>query len=437
MRGKLITEQDRLTFPPFEIMRASLLKEHNIWGSYRQDRADWAAAGLDMLPKEAETCYFPGCTASYVEQDIAQSTACLLHKAGVEFTYLGEDEACCGIPMLMAGLWDTWEEIMRHNVQAMQKRGVRTVVTSCPACWLVWKEYYPRWAEKLSIDYPFEAKHYSEVLAERVRSGDLVFDQSVDMRVTWHDSCHMGRAGGIYEQPRELLRSIPGLELVEMEHNRDEGHCCGSVMSLVADPPAAKRIGDSRLHEAEEVAAQAVVTSCPCCEVQLRVTAEKTGRDLPIIDLGAMACDAAGIDHPDSTAYALEMWATFEAMINLLRPAPMADLMIELFPQMVDAMPLGMGRMMRAVGRMPGGGAMLNAMKPLFPVLFPALMPSMMSKVMPDMLEAVEARVPMPEHMKEQMPDLMPMAMENIMPKMLPMIVPLISDPLVAYLRPE
>ncbi len=435
MRGELIHHREEMTFPPFEIMRASLKKEHNIWGSYRSDRADWAEAGLDQLPEKADICYFPGCTASYVEHDIAQSTACLMHKAGVTFTYLGEDEACCGIPMLMAGLWDTWEEIMRHNIGAMKKRGVTTVVTSCPACWLVWKEYYPRWAKKLGIDYPFEAKHYSEILADRVAAGDLVFDRPVEKRVTWHDSCHMGRAGGIYEPPRQLLRAIPGLELVEMAHNREEGHCCGSVMSLVADPAAAKRIGDVRLREAEEVGAEAVVTSCPCCEVQLRVTAQKGEHNLPIVDLGAIMCDAAGVSHPDSTAYALEMWATFEAMINLLNPQPMADLMIELLPEMIDAMPLGMGKMMRAMGRVPGGGLALRAMKPLFPTLFPILMPAMMDDVMPDMLEAVGRRVPMPQHMEEQMPDLMPMAMERLMPKMLPTIVPLISDPLIHYLE--
>jgi hypothetical protein len=167
------------------------------------------------------------------------------------------------------------------------------------------------------------------------------------------------------------------------------------------------------------------------------VTAEKTGRRLPIVDLGAIACDAAGVEHQDSTAYALEMWSTFEAMINLLNPQPMAALMIELFPQLIDAMPYGMGRMMRTVGRMPGGGVVLRGMKPLFPVLFPMLMPAMMSDVMPAMLKAVEKRVPMPQHMKEQMPDLMPMAMENLMPKMLPMIVPLISDPLIEYLQGE
>jgi hypothetical protein len=318
----------------------------------------------------------------------------------------------------------------------MKRRSVKTVVTSCPACWLVWKEYYPKWAEKLGIEYDFEARHYSEMLAESIQSGDLVFDHPVDMRVTWHDSCHMGRAGKIYEPPREVLRAIPGLELVEMEHNREEGLCCGSVITLVADPPVAKEIGDVRMQEAHDVGAEAVVTSCPCCEVQLRVTADKTGRDLPVVDLGTMACRAAGVEHPDPTAYTLEMWSTFEAMINLLKPEEMAELMIELFPSMVDAMPLGMGRMMRAIGRMgPVGGAMLRAMKPMFPVLFPLLMPGMMEQVMPDMLAAVEQRVPMPDHMKEQMPDLMPAAMDRLMPKMLPSIIPLISDPLVEHLQ--
>ncbi len=435
VRGKLVNEDDRLTFPPFEIMRASLRKEHNIWGAYRSDRADWAES-IGDLPEQAETCYFPGCTASYVEKDIAQSTAELLHKAGVEFTYLGEDEACCGIPMLVAGLWDTFEEIMLHNITAMKKRGVKRVVTTCPACWLVWKQYYPEWAAKLGIDYPFETLHISEILAERIRSGDLTFDQPVNMRVTWHDSCHMGRAGGIYEPPREVLQAIPGLEFVEMEHNRDDSLCCGSVLSLVADPAVAKEIGDVRLSEADAVNAEAVVSTCPCCQVQLRVTVEKTGRDLSIIDLGALACRASGIPHPDPTEYALDMWATFEAMINLLKPEQMADLMVELFPQMVDAMPLGMGGMMRGIGKLgPVGGAMLKMMKPMFPLLFPILMPGMMEKVMPDMLAAVEKRVPMPDSMKEQMPDLMPAAMDNLMPKMLPAIVPLISDPLIDYLR--
>ncbi len=440
MRGQLIHEEGRLTFPPFEIMRASLRKERNIWASYSKDRSDWVPDELqDKIKWRAEIGYFPGCTASFVESDVAEGTARLLDAAGVEFTYMGDGEACCGLPMLVSGQWDAWEEIMRHNINGMKERGVETVVTSCPACWLAWTHYYPQWAEKLGIEYHFESRHYSEILAERIESGDLKFSHEVPMKITWHDSCHMGRAGGsegIYEPPRQLLQALPGVEFVEMEHNREHAHCCGGVLSLLENPGTAKIIGDVRMQEAVDTGAEAVIASCPCCEVQLRVTAQKTNNELPIIDLAHLAAEGLGIKLSDPTDYAMEMWATFEAMIYLMKPEPMADLMVELFPPMVDAMPLGMGGMMRAIGKLgPVGGVMLKAMKPMFPILFPLLMPAMMPKVMPDMLAAVEKRVPMPQHMKEQMPDLMPAAMDNLMPKMLPMIVPLISDRLIEYLR--
>ncbi|HHS97965.1 MAG TPA: FAD-binding oxidoreductase [Chloroflexi bacterium] len=435
MRGVLIHEQGHLTFPPFEIMRAALRKERNIWASYSKDRAKWVPEDIEKKIKwRAEIGYFPGCTASYVEQDVAQGTARLLDAAGIEFTYMGDGEACCGLPMLVAGLWDDFADILRHNVEGMKERGVKTVVTSCPACWLSWKVYYPEWAKKLGIEYDFEVKHYSELIAEKIKSGEMQFTHPVNMKVTWHDSCHMGRAGGIYDPPRELLKAIPGLELVEMEHIRDHAHCCGGVLTLLENPDTGKVIGDIRVREAEETGADALVASCPCCEVQFRVTMEKTNRDMPVIDLAHIAVEALGQKLPDPTDYALNLWATFEAMIWLMKPEAMAKLMEELFPQMVDAMPLGMGKMMRAIGKMPGGRIVLKAMKPMFPILFPILMPGMMDKVMPDMLVAVEKRVPMPQHMKEQMPDLMPMAMENLMPKMLPQLVPLISDPLIDYL---
>lgn len=439
---RLIHERGRLTFPPFEIMRASLRKERNIWASYSKDRSNWVPDELqDKIKWRAEIGYFPGCTASYVESDVAEGTARLLDAAGVEFTYMGDGEACCGLPMLVSGQWDAWEEIMRHNINGMKERGVKTIVTSCPACWLAWTHYYPQWAEKLGIEYHFESRHYSEVLAERIESGDLQFTHEMPMKITWHDSCHMGRAGGsegIYEPPRQLLQALPSIEFVEMEHNREHAHCCGGVLSLLENPETAKIIGDVRMQEAVNTGAEAVIASCPCCEVQLRVTAQKTNNELPIIDLAHLAAEGLGIELSDPTDYAMEMWATFEAMIYLMKPEPMADLMVELFPPMVDAMPLGMGGMMRTIGKLgPVGGVMLKAMKPMFPILFPLLMPAMMPTVMPDMLAAVEKRVPMPQHMKEQMPDLMPAAMDNLMPKMLPMIVPLISDRLIEYLRQQ
>lgn len=308
LRGELIQQQDRLTFPPFEIMSASARNQLNVWGAYRKDRDVW----LQELPESMQDeitakkggvhfvgssekeqhrdvgnlqpanetksgekiAYFAGCTASYVEQDIAQATVQLLHAANVSFTYLGKQEACCGIPLLCAGRWDSFEEILRHNIQAMQAEGITTVVTSCPACWLAWNTYYPQWAHKLGIPFTIQSRHYSELLAERVTSGDLRFSQQVPRTVTWHDSCHMGRAGGIYEPPRKVLQAIPGIKLTEMEYNHENAHCCGSVVSLLESPDqAAIKVGKIRLEEAIATGAEALISACPCCEVQFRVTA--------------------------------------------------------------------------------------------------------------------------------------------------------------------
>ncbi len=473
MRGELVGNQDRLTLPPFELMRASTEKEFNIWGSYKEDRPGWVPKDLpgqvrengqgirfggcsagptrdrtawlpdevkEKLRPEAEIAYFAGCTASLVEKDIAEGTARLLCAAGVDFTYLGEEEACCGIPALCAGTWDTFETILRHNVEAMQQRGVSTVVTSCPACWLAWHTYYPQWTRKLGIPFHIKARHYSEVLAERLKSGELKFTHQVPRQLTWHDSCHMGRAGGIYEPPRELLRAIPGVELREMEYNREEAHCCGGVLSLLESPEqAAVKIGGLRLEEARATGAEALVAACPCCEVQFRVTAQKTGNPLPIVDLAHVAAEGLGISLPDPTGHMLEQWATFEAMIKLLKPEAMADFMADLLPAMIEAMPQPFRGVMHWTREASPGmrNALWATMEPLLPVLFPRLLPGMLPRLMPDMLAAMERVVPMPDTMKEQMPDLMPTVMGRLLPKMLPEVVPYFVPRMAAYMKHE
>jgi len=439
MRGELIVKQDRLPFPPFEMMRAAARKERNIWGAYRETRGAWVTDDVqERIRPQAPVGYFAGCTASLVEKDVAQGTTKLLAAAGVDFAYLGEDEACCGIPILCSGHWDTFEEILRHNIEAMQSRGVETVVTSCPACWLAWKRYYPAWAKKLGIPFDMETLHYSELLSDRVASGDLRFTHEVPRSVTWHDSCHMGRAGGIYEPPRRLLEAIPGVELKEMAFNRDQAHCCGSVLSLLDSPDeAALNIGTRRVQEAVDTGADALVAACPCCEVQLRVTARKMGASLPVVDLAHVAAEGLGVSLPDPTDYALEQWATFEAMIKLLKPEEMAELMAPMLPQMIDAMPRPLGAMMKWTRNTSNGRrrAMLAMMRPMMPALFPRLMPGMLAKLMPDFLEAVEAVVPMPAHMKEQMPELMPEVMGELMPKMLPGVLPHLMPKIEEYLN--
>lgn len=434
LRGNLIHEEKRMTFPPFEMMAASLRGERNIWAGRKEKRADWVPEDIKSKIKEkSDVLYFAGCTASFVNTDVAEATVRLLDRAGVEFTYMGSDEACCGIPMKVSGKWDVFEEIFEHNVAEAKKRGAKTIVTSCPACGLVWKELYAELAAKKGIEYDFEVKHYSEIVAEAVKAGKLQFDNEVKERVTFHDSCHIGRAQGIYEPPRELLKAMPGVDFVEMEHNRKEGYCCGSVLTLIGENPVAPKLGKMRLQEAVDVKADTLVALCPCCQVQLRDSNEKNQLDLKITDLARFVMEGLGYHIEDKTDYSMEMWGYFEKFILLMKPEVFADIMAALFKPMMANMPPGMVPMMKAMKHTPGG---LNVMEKLMPTLMPKLVPDIMPKVMPEMLEEVSRRVgPLPEDMEKLMPDLLPKTMDALMPNMLPQIIPYITPRMIQYIK--
>jgi Fe-S oxidoreductase/FAD/FMN-containing dehydrogenase len=434
LRGSLIHEEKRMTFPPFEMMAASLRGERNIWAGKKEKRANWVPEDMkSKIKAKSDILYFAGCTASFVNTDVAESTLRLLDKVGIDFTYMGCDEACCGIPMKVSGKWDVFEEIFEHNVAEAKKRGAKTIVTSCPACGLVWKELYAELAAKKGMDYDFEVKHYSEIIADTIKEGKLEFDHEVNKRVTFHDSCHIGRAQGIYEPPRDLLKAIPGVELVEMEHNREEGYCCGSVLTLIGEMPVAPKLGGMRLQEAVDVKADTVVALCPCCQVQLRDSNIKNQLDLHITDLARFAMQGLGYNIEDKTGYSMEMWGYFEKFILLMKPEVLADIMATLFKPMMDNMPPGMVPMMRGMKHTPGG---LNLMAKMMPTLMPKLVPDIMPKVMPQMLEEVSQRVgPLPEDMEKLMPDLLPKTMDSLMPNMLPLIIPYITPKMINYIK--
>jgi Fe-S oxidoreductase/FAD/FMN-containing dehydrogenase len=437
LRGLLINDKKKMTFPPFEMMAASNLKEGDIWAGYRKNRTDWFPP--DLLETHgpshrSTTAYFAGCTASYVEHDIAMASVRLLDEAGVDFTYVGEKENCCGTPMLVSGQWDIFETIMRRNLKAMEDAGIDTVISSCPACDMMWRNIYPQWAKSLGIDYTITARHYSEVLAQKIKAGEFSFPDTGQEKVTvtWHDSCHIGRVSGVYEPPRDIIKAIPHVDFVEMTHHHDAAHCCGSVLTLVKDPPIAADLGEIRLNEAIEAGARKVLALCPCCQVQLRVSADKKHMPVEVIDLARFAASTLGYDFPDPNPEVKAQWGVFEAMINLMTPRGFADLMGTMWPALINAMPFGRGPMMRIMGKVPGA---LDAMKPLFPLLFPRLLPMMMPKVMPVMLDRVAERIAMPDYMREQMPDLMPGVMDTLMPHMIGDVVPLVTQPMIDYLK--
>jgi hypothetical protein len=217
-----------------------------------------------------------------------------------------------------------------------------------------------------------------------------------------------------------------------MESNRDCAKCCGSVLTLIKEPEVAAYIGKDRLDEAVEVEAEKVLAMCPCCQFQLRVSADKKQIPVEVVDLARYSAEALGYDLPDPNPEVRRQWAVFEAMIELMTPQGFATLMDTMWPKLIDAMPLGMGPMMRLMGKIPGA---LNLMKPMFPVLFPILLPKMMPKLLPTMLDRIGSMIPMPDYMAEQMPGMMPGIMDNLMPHMIGDVVPLVTRPMIEYLR--
>jgi Fe-S oxidoreductase/FAD/FMN-containing dehydrogenase len=437
LRGQLIHEEKRMTFPPFEIMAASLRKEGDIWAGYRKDRSDWFPE--DLIERHgpshnAENVYFAGCTASYVEHDIGMASVRLLDSAHVDFTYLGTRESCCGTPMLVAGRWDVFEEVLRSNIAAVKAKGAKTVITSCPACDMMWRQIYPDWAKKLGIDFDIKTKHYSEIVAGKIRSGEFKFPENSlkPLKVTWHDSCHIGRVSGVYEEPRDVIKAIPNVEFREMSHNHENAHCCGSVLTLIKDPPVAAEVGKTRLDEAIEAGVEKVLALCPCCEFQFRVTVENKKLPLDVVDLAHFSCSALGYNFPDPNPEVRKQWAVFEPMISMMTPQGFADLMGTMWPEIIDAMPYKMGPIMRVMGKIPGA---LSLMKPAFPLLFPRLLPGMMPKLLPVMLQRIGGKIPMPDYMAEQMPELMPKVMDNLMLHMIHDLVPLVTQPMINYLK--
>jgi len=441
MRGLVIQEKGYHTFPGFEMMASSFLRQSNIWAGARSERDKWMPDDVQPMEK-SKIAYWAGCTASFVEHDIAQNAVHILKEGGIDFTYLGKDEACCGIPFFSAGKWDLFEQAVKHNISELNKRGVEEIIISCPGCWVTLNHYYREWAQKLGLKYDVNIKHITEVTAELVKAGKLEFKQEPKDGgiLTYHDPCHIGRHGGIYEPPREVLKAIPGVELVEMEHNREDGLCCGSVLSRVGRPPAADAIGIARMKEAQQVNADVILTTCPCCEVQLRVGARAGNSPVRVLDLTDIVVEALGYEVADPTYSVLDAWDVFGVAIDMMTVDGMNDMMKRMMPEIMEAMPGIMKSMMGMIKAMPSPlrHAMLVMMEKMIPLLMPRLMPAMMPQLLPRVIELMKEAIPnMPPAMDAMLPEMLSEVMASIMPPMLPRIAPLIAPSMTAYLEEE
>jgi Fe-S oxidoreductase len=248
---------------PVRGISASLVAEGNPLNEERSKRANWAEGlSVKTFTEGMELLYFPGCYLSYDPRlkKVARATANILNRAGVDFGILGSKENCCGESIRKTGDEELFKRLARENIKTFIDNGVRKILVSSPHCYHTFKNEYPEFRVN------FEVIHISQYLFELINEGKLELNKEYGKKVTYHDPCYLGRHNGIYDEPREVLKKIPGLDLREMPDSRRDSLCCGGGGGRIwMETPKGERFSDLRLEQAVGAGAEVLVTSCPYC----------------------------------------------------------------------------------------------------------------------------------------------------------------------------
>jgi heterodisulfide reductase subunit D len=270
---------------------ARVTAHHNVSGEDNASRLAWTG-NLAEKPAAIEraagcdTVYFVGCVSamfpmSYV---IPQAFASLLEKAGASWTTMGGEEWCCGYPLMMAGQLAQARELMAHNAAEVRRLGARRVVMTCPSCHYTWKHVYPA---ELGRELGFEVVTAVEAVLDFLRAGRLALGEPKRPGVvTFHDPCDLGRKGGHFEEPREVLAALPGFKVVEMENSREHALCCGGGGDLETfDPALVASVAARRIDQATAAGADHLVSACPQCVRTLAKAAKARPARIRVMDL--------------------------------------------------------------------------------------------------------------------------------------------------------
>jgi len=255
----------------------------NPWFQPRSARMKWAR-GLNLpkaAPNQQDVLFFAGCTSAVTKalnKGLAAS-ARLMQRAGVKFAIMGTDEPCCGSTLLRVGQTEEFEKLAKENVKKFESLGIKRIVTACPGCYVTLKKSVEMSGSKI------EVLHIAQEIASLVRDGKLKLKRSSE-KMTYHDPCHLGRLGGVFDEPRDIVKAVA--DLVEMPNNRYESRCCGAGAGLQsAFPKLSRELASKRIAEAKATGATTLVTSCPFCETQLR-----TVPGIKVMDLMELLLDA-------------------------------------------------------------------------------------------------------------------------------------------------
>lgn len=273
---------------------ASLGGVGNPLGEKRENRANWAK-GLNIkdFATDTEFLYFLCCIPAYDPRlaGVVQATTALLQKTGANFGILGTRESCCGESIRQAGNESLFQHLTKSNIEAFTENGVKKIVVSSPHCYTTFKNEYPK------LGGNFEVVHFVEYLARLLKAGDLKFTKELKKKVIYHDPCYLGRHNDIYDEPREVLKSIPGLELVEFPEYRENGVCCGGGGGRMwMETKKGERFSDLKIEQAIGLGANILVTACPYCLINFMDSLLTAGKSeaLEIRDISELAAQASG-----------------------------------------------------------------------------------------------------------------------------------------------
>jgi Fe-S oxidoreductase len=275
------------------VMYYGLRKDDNVFGKPKAERGDWAKdLGVKNATKEkADVLYHTGCILSFDSElwEVPRSVISLMKAAGVDMGIMEAEESCCGGRAYEIGYTGEFTKYAEHSIETFNTLGVSKVVTSCSDGYGTFKRLYP----KVKNEMKFEVLHLVEYLDRLIKEGNIKFSGKVPMKVTYHDPCHLGRHlsdNGVYDSPRNVLKSIPGIELVEMERIRENAWCCGAGAGVSqANPELALWTAEERLKEAKATGARALITSCPWCERNFKDAAREYGEEIKIYDIAEIA----------------------------------------------------------------------------------------------------------------------------------------------------
>lgn len=296
-----------------EMQRAvqNIERQGNPWGLSKKDRIKWreqdesvyipTVKELQKEGKDFEYLFWVSSMGAYDSrsQKIAIAFAKLMNKAGVSFAILGNTEANSGDTARRIGNEFLFQEIAEKNIKRFEKYGVKKIVTIDPHAYNIFKNEYP--------DFGFEAEvyHHTQLLYDLVKSGKLVPKGRIDERLTYHDSCYLGRYNGVYDPPREILKAIPGLELVEMVRTRENAMCCGAGGGLMwAEETTGNRINVARTEQALAVNPSMISTGCPYCLTMLSdgTKAKEVDQDISTMDVAEILAISVFADEEAKSA---------------------------------------------------------------------------------------------------------------------------------------